>query len=132
MSIHIPTEKGYGLDLDKCNILLAGSLIAELEDSDNRCYRLEGYLFPDTNEFYRLSKLETVIGKLLANSEAKLKEEYRAKAQELGLSMDELITIASLVEKETSDPKLMPVVASVIYNRLEINMKPSWTAPIFI
>lgn len=99
------------------------SLIAGLEDSDNRCYRLEGYLFPDTYEFYRLSKPENVIGKLLANSEAKLKEEYRLKAQEIGLSMDELITIASLVEKETSDPEIMPVVASVIYNRLKINMK---------
>ncbi len=84
---------------------------------------MEGYLFPDTYEFYRLSKPEDVIGKFLRNTETKITEEDRNKAESLGYSVDDILTIASLIEKEAGDPEIMPNVASVIYNRLNINMK---------
>ncbi len=98
-------------------------LYAAIAEKEERCFKLEGYLFPDTYEFYLLSKPQDVIGKFLRNAEAKITEADRQKAQELGYSVDEIITIASMIEKETADPAIMPDIASVIYNRLNIGMR---------
>jgi len=99
------------------------SLVSKISENENRCFRLEGYLFPDTYEFYRLSKAEDVIGKFLRNAEVKITNEDRLKAESLGYTMDEILTIASLIEKETGNYELMPNIASVIYNRLNKPMK---------
>jgi UPF0755 protein len=107
------------------------SLVKELTENENRCFRLEGYLFPDTYEFYRLSKPEDVIGKFLRNTEAKITEEDRSKAESMGYSVDDILTIASLIEKEAGDPQIMPNIASVIYNRLNIKMKLGLDASIY-
>ncbi|MGB8453253.1 MAG: endolytic transglycosylase MltG [Anaerocolumna sp.] len=98
------------------------TFIDEIPDNENRCYRLEGYLFPDTYEFYRLSKGTNVINTILKNTESKITEEDRDKAESLGYSMDEILTIASLIEKESGDPNIMPNISSVIYNRLNTNV----------
>ena len=98
-------------------------LYAAIPVTDQRCFKLEGYLYPDTYEFYLLSKPEDVIGKFLRNTEAKLTVADRQKAQELGYTMDQILTIASMIEKETADYSMMPDIASVIYNRLNIKMK---------
>jgi UPF0755 protein len=98
-------------------------LVKEIDENVNRAFRLEGYLYPDTYEFYRLSKGADVIGKFLRNAENKITKEDREKADSLGLSMNELLTIASLIQKETGDKNLMPNVASVIFNRLNQNMR---------
>ncbi len=98
-------------------------LVNKIVENDNRSFRLEGYLFPDTYEFYRLSKAEDIIGKFLRNTEAKITDEDIIKADELGYTMDEILTIASMIEKETGDPKQMLDIASVIYNRLNKPMK---------
>ncbi len=99
------------------------SLIAELEDTPERCYLLEGYLYPDTYEFYRLSKGEDAIGKLLRNGNGKITEADKQKAAELGLTVDQVLTIASLVEKEGKDKETKYNISSVIHNRLNINKK---------
>jgi len=80
--------------------------------------RLEGYLFPDTYEFYLDDDPEDVIARFLNNFEAKITENMYARAEELGYSMHEIITIASLIEKETSGSDESPYISSVIYNRL--------------
>ncbi len=91
--------------------------------NENRCFKLEGYLFPDTYEFYRLSKGTDVINRILKVTESKITEEERAKAESLGYTVDEILTIASLIEKEASDADTMSKVSSVIHNRLNIKMK---------
>lgn len=106
-------------------------LVSEIPQNENRCFKLEGYLFPDTYEFYRLSKGENVIGKFLSNTEVRITEEDREKAETMGYSVDEILTIASLIEKETGDHDLMPTIASVIYNRLNIGMKIQFDSSIF-
>ncbi|MDD3174460.1 MAG: endolytic transglycosylase MltG [Herbinix sp.] len=106
-------------------------LVSAIEENANRCFKLEGYLYPDTYEFYRLSKAQDVIGKFLRNTEAKLTTAKREQAQTMGYSMDEILTIASIVEKETADKDMMPTIASVIYNRLNIKMKLQFDSSIY-
>lgn len=79
--------------------------------------RLEGYLFPDTYEFYLNEDPKTAINKLLVNFDAKFTDEMRAAVGETEYSIRDILTIASLIEKETdgTDEK---VISSVIYNRL--------------
>lgn len=91
--------------------------------NENRCFQLEGYLYPDTYEFYRLSSGTSVIKKLVSNTRTKFTEDDRLLAENLGYTLDEIITIASLVEKEIGDHNQMPTVSSVIHNRLDIGMK---------
>jgi uncharacterized YceG family protein len=98
------------------------NLVNEIPDNENRCFKLEGYLYPDTYEFYRLSKGTDVIKRILNNADAKLTDADRAKAASLGYSMDEILTIASLIEKEAAEPEVMSGVSSVIFNRLKANM----------
>jgi len=95
--------------------------VKELEEkgvSDDRAYRLDGYLFPDTYEFYKASSEETVINRLLKRFDEVFVEDYRTKAGELGYTVDEILTIASLVEKEAGGMGDFMYVSSVFHNRL--------------
>ncbi|WP_455714125.1 endolytic transglycosylase MltG [Anaerosporobacter sp.] len=97
--------------------------IANQLEKENRCFTLEGYLYPDTYEFYGNSNPVDVLKKILTNTDKKLTEEYYTGAEELGYSLDEIITIASIIEKETGKDEERAKVASVLYNRLNIGMK---------
>ena len=81
--------------------------------------RLEGYLFPDTYEFYTdMSQPAGAFERLLNNFNSKLDDDLLAQAEERGYDLHDIITIASLIEKET-DGTDHGNIASVIYNRLE-------------
>ena len=84
--------------------------------------RLEGYLFPDTYNFYISDKPSRVINKFLSNFNKKLTDEYRLRAEELGLSIRDIVSIASMVEKEAANDDERDNIASVIYNRLNSNV----------
>lgn len=99
------------------------SLVAEIPENEHRCFRLEGYLFPDTYDFYRDSKPEDAIGVFLRNAEKKISDEIRSAAADKGLSVYELLTVASMIEKEGANPDEMPNISSIIYNRLDAGMK---------
>ena len=77
---------------------------------------LEGYLFPNTYQFTRTESLEEMAAAMV--------HQFRAVAQEIRLNSDipRVVTIASIVEKETAAPEERPLVASVYYNRLAQNM----------
>lgn len=79
--------------------------------------RLEGYLFPDTYKFYMGEDPKYVINKMLVNFDSRVTDEIRAQIEETGYSIRELLTIASMIEKET-DGTDRANIASVIYNRL--------------
>lgn len=81
--------------------------------------RLEGYMFPDSYIFYEDDDAPNVIAKFLNNFEVKWTEEFDQQAQELGYTMDEIITVASMIEKEAGADTERDSIASVIYNRLE-------------
>ena len=80
--------------------------------------RLEGYLFPDTYQFYSGGDAKTVINKMLRNFDNKMTDELRQTISDSGYTMDEIITIASLIEKET-DGSDGTKISSVIRNRLK-------------
>lgn len=106
-------------------------LIAAIGSDPNRCYSLEGYLYPDTYEFNRLSKGEDAIGKFLRNGQGRITEADRQKAAALGYSMDQILTIASIIEKEGKDRETMNNISSVIYNRLNAKMPLQMDATIY-
>jgi len=80
--------------------------------------RLEGFLFPDTYEFYVNHDPKYAINKLLQNFDAHYPEEWRTQVANSGYTLREVLTIASLIERET-DGRDRTHIASVIYNRLE-------------
>jgi len=77
---------------------------------------LEGYLFPNTYQFTRTQSLEEMAAEMV--------HQFRVVAQQIGLNADvpRVVTMASIVEKETADPAERPRVASVYYNRLGLRM----------
>lgn len=81
-------------------------------------HRLEGYLFPDTYDFYIGQDPIYVINKMLVNFDAKLTDELREEISNSGYSIHDIITIASMIEKET-DGEDQATISSVIYNRLK-------------
>lgn len=94
-------------------------MLRGIENKNARYNYLEGYLYPDTYEFYVGQSASSVIRKLLENSENKWTKEYSAQAKKMGMSMDEVLTMASIIQKEAGDAEQMPIIASVFYNRLK-------------
>ena len=86
--------------------------------------RLEGYLFPDTYTFYVGENAISAISKLISNFSSKFTSAYRDRAEELGYTMHEILTIASLIEKEAASTDEMSTISSVIHNRLESSNFP--------
>ena len=94
-------------------------------------YKLEGYLYPDTYEFYRNENAESVIYKFLNNYETKINEKqtvdgYSKKTTVLKMveesdtkySLDQVMTIASIIQAEAADKEDMYYISSILHNRL--------------
>ena len=89
--------------------------------ASSRLYALEGYLAPDTYEIYTNAAMEDIIKKLLSQTEAVFKTEYHDRAEQLNMTMDQVITLASMIEKEAKNADFAKVSA-VFHNRLRQNM----------
>ena len=87
--------------------------------SSDRYLSLEGYLFPDTYDFYVDADTNYVIRKFLSNFDEKWTDTYQKRADQLGYSMDEIVTIASIIQKEAANSEQMKTISSVIHNRLK-------------
>ena len=106
-------------------------LVAAIPSDANRCFKLEGYLFPDTYEFYTNQKPQDAIGKFLRNGKAKITDDMISQAKSLGYSMDEIIRVASIIEKEGAKSSEISKIAAVIYNRLDAGMKLQMDSSIY-
>ena len=91
-------------------------------NASKRRYILEGYLAPNTYEVYMTATDEEILRKLLSQTEAVFPADYQTRATELGMTMDEVITLASLIEKEAKAADFTKVSA-VFHNRLKQNIK---------
>lgn len=85
---------------------------------DKREYKLEGYLYPDTYEFYFNTSGETVVRKMLSNFKTRVADDLYETPSYSGLSFDECVTLAAIVEKETPVVEEKPRIAAVFINRL--------------
>lgn len=83
---------------------------------------LEGYLFPETYAVPRRTDATTIVRAMVQRFEHVLTPELRSSAAAHGLSVRQLVTLASLVEKETAKPDERPLVAAVYENRIRIGM----------
>ncbi len=95
-----------------------------IPNPQERAFLLEGYLFPDTYEFYRNESAASAIKRFLKNTQSKLTDEVEWRCEELGYTVDEILTLASIVQEEAGDPAEMGKVASVIHNRLSSRSYP--------
>lgn len=93
-----------------------------MDRPSSRYYKFEGYFYPDTYEFYIGESADSVIRKFLDNFEKRWSDTYATLAAEQSLSVDDVLTLASIVEKEgTADD--MKDIASVLINRLGASMQ---------
>lgn len=95
------------------------SLVADLKASDSIPYRLEGFMFPDTYEFFIGESASSVVTKFLENGESKFTEEFKQRCNELGYTPYEIITIASIIQKEAANDEQMKTISAVLHNRLK-------------
>jgi peptidoglycan lytic transglycosylase G len=83
---------------------------------------LEGYLFPDTYKLPRNSTADQLVGRMVADFMKALTPDIIEQAEARGMNVRQLVTMASIVEKETGNPAERPLVAAVYANRLKIGM----------
>ena len=83
---------------------------------------LEGYLFPDTYQFVQDASAEVMAEVMLERFEEMVMPFWDKANKDAKLTLHEILTLASIIEKEARDPAERPVIASVFYNRLKIGM----------
>ncbi len=83
---------------------------------------LEGYLFPDTYQFVRGMTTEEILTRMVQRLRTKLGPDLAARAQARGLSVHQLLTLASIIEREAIERDEMRTISAVFWNRLKLNM----------
>ncbi len=90
-----------------------------LQGLPEREFKLEGYLFPDTYVFDIKAGEKAIIDRMLLRFDEMFKPEYAEKAKELGMTMDKIIILASIIEREAKEPDERKTIAGIFYNRLK-------------
>jgi len=114
-------ENAVGMDLgDYLDVVKDPALMDSLEiEADN----LEGFLAPSTYNFFYEENAATIVGKMIDHFYAVLPDSFEIKANKLGLTFYEAVTLASLIEKEAMLDSERPIIASVFLNRLRKRMR---------
>jgi len=92
------------------------------EEQPGRKYRWEGYLFPDTYTVLKDAGAHAIVERMLQRFAEVFDPAWQEELQRRGISLDEAVIVASLVEREAVVPKERSMIAGVIYNRLTRNM----------
>lgn len=123
VSMGIGTRDGF-IDVIENGGDFGYDFLADIPSGGGRTYRLDGYLFPDTYFVYSDSTEKEIVMKLLAGFDQKFDGALRAEAAMRGYSVDEVLKIASIVEREAYYRSDMPKIASVFLNRLQSKRYP--------
>jgi len=119
-------ERLYNLDLvNREDFLQAAEDFAPYDYMRKRkdvLFAAEGFLFPDTYTVESDMEIDELLNLMSSTFDQKLKPEMRVAAEKMGLSVYDLITLASLVEREVRFPEDRPIVAQVLLKRLKLNM----------
>lgn len=112
--------KGFGEQRDFLDVTGHGELISEI---DPQAPNLEGYLFPDTYFVTGTANEAEIIQTMVNNFRKTWTSKRQQRARDLGLTTREVVTLASLIEKETRVAEERHLVSAVFHNRLHKNMK---------
>lgn len=105
------------LEAAKGNLFDSYDFIAAITNPTSRYYKLEGYLFPDTYNFYRGDSAKNALKRMLDAMQTKM-DNLKTQAAAAGMSVDQLLTLASLIQAEAANAADMYQVSSVLHNRL--------------
>jgi UPF0755 protein len=83
---------------------------------------LEGYVFPDTYQFVRGMRAEDILGRMIQRLRTKLTPDVIARVKARGLTVHQMLTLASIIEREAAVPEERKLIAAVFWNRLQIDM----------
>ena len=105
--IKVFNTSSFGFDFEK-----------NIKVSSMKFYKMEGYFFPDTYQFYLEEDPRVVAKKIYANFEYRITPDYYGRMRDLEMDLEEVLTLASIVQAEAANTRDMKRVASVFYNRL--------------
>ena len=91
----------------------------EIKEHEHKFMIGEGYLYPDTYEFYADDTVYNMIAKLYETFDSKITDEMYDRMHEIGMSLDEVVTLASFVQEEAGHPEDQPYVAACLRNRIK-------------
>jgi UPF0755 protein len=112
-------QEGFGASDE---FVLAAQNVSLIQDVDPQARDLEGYLFPETYSMPRQGTAAQLVERMVTSFRDALTPELLDRAAARGLGARQLVTLASLVEKETGKPEERELVAAVYANRLKIGM----------
>ncbi len=103
------------------DVELDGKLLSNT-NPDKTYYALEGYLFPETYEFYNYDSKECAalaVARMIKETESRITDDMYKKAEKMGYSMNEILTMASIIQMESgNNSSALPKIAGIFYNRL--------------
>ena len=95
----------------------------DLQNAQNVCFYLEGYFFPLTYDIPENATAKDIIKMFLNGTKQKFNDTFMMSVQNSGFNLHQLLTLASLIEKEAFLPEHRPMISSVLHNRLDKKMK---------
>ena len=101
------------------NLFVDYKFVSLIQEAEGRDYILSGYLFPDTYNFDMNASEKEIINTFLRNTDAVLYEDFYARAAKIGMTMDQVMTLASVIQAESGNPSDMLSVSCVFHNRLK-------------
>jgi UPF0755 protein len=131
---HLTVPEGFNLAqiaaaVEKAGLCPSSKFLAESRDPailktlGVAADSLEGYLFPDTYFFPADVSCEKILHTMVEHFTAQFSDEWKKRAADMGFSVHQIITLASIIEKETGAPDERPLIASVFHNRIKKGMR---------
>ena len=125
-----------GLNIRETALLLQNAGFCSKNEFTDLCYNtnfaesmgieaasLEGYLFPDTYFFSKQASCKKIVQTMVDHFKNTFTKEWKRKAESKNFSIHDIVTLASIIEKETGDASERVIIASVFHNRLKRNMR---------
>ncbi|MGI6254005.1 MAG: endolytic transglycosylase MltG [Acutalibacter sp.] len=94
------------------------TMIGEITNASEKYFKLEGYLFPDTYQFYKGEEIESVVSKMLYNFQNRT-EDLEEDIANSGMTTDQIVILASIIQREAANTQDMANVSAVLHNRLD-------------
>ncbi|MCR4594042.1 MAG: endolytic transglycosylase MltG [Clostridiales bacterium] len=115
---HICSADSFFKTIDDIDFSKEYSFLSSVDKKEDRYHALEGYMFPATYEFEENANPASVVRAFLSAFATHWTEEYAEKAKELNMSVDDVITMASIIEKEGANAEQFAQISSVLHNRI--------------